>query len=562
MPIILDNDPFFTGELQGSAAKASLQQGQLSRLLNGRFVEGAITNALCWEEQHFKFYTKSNKIYTSNITYDHLLARGEVQLVAPLATKFGRYMILVIGGILLQVDTSSNVVRDITPTDSMLPKRGGNLTYLNNDLGVYGIGGYLVIYNYPNRPIFVNHLGARVSNELTYEMPVSRLGATAGNKALSVTGDNLFAVSDPFGGSNPLAPLTFEQTYGPEGLYAGDIYTIGSPLEHEYITCVSRLPKYLGPSYDFIAQNILVHTKYRKYIVALAAPRADWNNIPFISYAGNSDGAAGPLAATNIGSSLAYISTQGRIKLLSQDQERETNYFETFFDDALGQYVCANEVNFHYRNWYKELDHSKAIIKYVDNNLFATVYPTEVPCIDKWGNDYVCKANAALAMASIDSRDRIGGRAPLSWQGFYTGIHPVGLMAMENEVYVASKNSYGLNKYYKLNYKKSSSSMTTVFTRGYMLNDNTGAKKKVLSVLHVYYRILQGCITTRVFQAINNKWEKICEVTSSDKLQKFSGFSKHITDSSTIPLRIEIEHNGCKFELESISLLGEALKGI
>lgn len=562
MPIILDSDPFFTGELQGSAPKAALQQGQISRLLNGRFVEGAITNAVALEELNFTYFNKGKNVYTSNVSYEHLMYRGEIQLYAPLSNKFGEYHILLVNGILLQIDCATGVARDITPTDSMLPKKGGNLTYLDNDLGVYGIGGYLIIYNYPNRPIFVNHLGARVSNELTYEMPPSRMGVTASNKALVVTGDNLFAVSDPFGGSNSLAPLTFAQTYEPGGLYEGDIYTVGSPLDEEYITCVSRLPKYLGPNQDFIAQNVLIHTKYRKYIIALGANRADWSNIAFQTYAGNSDGAAGPLASTNVGSSLVYTSTQGRVKLITQDQQKETSYAETFFDDALGQYVCANEVNFHHRNWYKDLDHSKSILKYVDNNLFATVYPTEVPCIDRWGNEYICKSNAALAIASIDSRDRIGANAPLSWEGFYTDINPVGIMSMGNKVYIASKDSYGRNKFYKLNYNKSSTSTTVLYTRGYMLNDNSGSKKKALSALHLYFRVLQGCITTRVYQGSNNKWEKIGEVTSSDKLHKFSGFGKHITDSSSIPLKIEIDHKGCKFELESISLLGEALKGM
>ena len=134
---------------------------------------------------------------------------------------------------------------------------GYPLSYLDNDGGVSGSGGFLVIFNWPNRPIFINQNGARLSVESAFEMPPARLGATAGLRAFVATGDNIVSAGDPFGGAEPLAPLTFREMLDPgtedsnPGDFFGQTFTLGSILNNEQITAICRLPKFGGPSQDF-----------------------------------------------------------------------------------------------------------------------------------------------------------------------------------------------------------------------------------------------------------------------------------------------------------------------
>ena len=347
------------------------------RLINSRFVEGAITNAIGFDELDISYVAGPDaRPFAASLTYDQILKIGDVQLVAPLDNVAGNFLVAVISGIIFSIDLDTCLATDITPQDACLPTTSCTpLSYLDNDGGVYGAGGFLVIFNWPNRPIFINQDGARVSDEDNYEMPPSRLGATAGLRSFVISGDNTLYASDPFGGANELAPLTFQETLEPGADYFGQTYTIGNVLNNEYVTAICRLPKFLGPNQEFLAQSILVSTRHSKYIVAAGAPRDSWDNIQFITYAGSLEGVAGPLACTNIGDNLVYMSTGGRIKNISQDQARETGLVENFFDEPLGQYLCCQEANFHFRDWYRTLDHSRSVLKFHRDRLYATVYP-------------------------------------------------------------------------------------------------------------------------------------------------------------------------------------------
>jgi hypothetical protein len=531
----------------------------LRRLINGRFVKGAITNGIGFDQLDVT-YRNNERIFASQVTYNELLKRGDVQLVAPLENIAGRFLVVVISGVLFQIDTDTNKAIDITPIDANLPLQSyvSQLSHIDNNGGVNGVGGYLVIHNWPNKSILVDHVEARTADENNFEVPPSRMGVTAGRRAFIITGDNLMMASDPFGGASRLAPLTFSETLqtDPPGTYLGQIFTMGSPLDVSKVTAIARMPSYLSASEEFLARTVLVSTKDSKIVIAAASPRATWDSSQFISYAGSGDGIAGPLAVTNVGDVVFYISTSGRIKTIGQDQERETGLSETFMDDSLGQYLCKDEANFHYRPWYRDLDHSRSVVKFNRDRIYATAYPIKAPAITKFGDRVYSPTHRAMAVGSIDPNTRLGPTAAVAWEGFYDWMQPIGITTINGRAYVVSKDEHGKVTYHRENFSKVDDHQTTIYTRGYF-NKSLSASKSMTNC-ELYFRVLNGPIKATLSQLINEKWERVGTCTITSKHHSFSfKDARGRTNAPVIPLRIELDHKGCRFELESIMVDGE-----
>lgn len=560
MPAVQDGDTFFTGQLNASTPRHLVGQGEITRLINGRFIEGAISNAVGFEEVPIEYSEGIGaRLFASPLTYQKLLEFGDVQLVAPLKVPVGEFLILVVSGRLLKVNLRTQQFSDITPPNAYLPPHStynNQLSYIDNDGGIYGVGGYLVIFNPYQRPIFVSQDEVRLSSSSLYEMPAARLGATAGKRAFVIVGDNLLYASDPLGGANPLAPLTFEETLNPSGTYFDQVFTVGFALQSEPVTAVCRLPTYLASTQEFLARNLLVSTAKHKFVVAAGAPRNSWESSEFISYAGSVDGIAGPLACTNIGDVVVYISSTGRIKTLSQDQQRETGLSETFIDEPLGQYLSLSESHFYHRDWYRTLDHSRGIIKFNRDRLYASVYPESYPAVDAQDAPLLAPSHRAVAVGSLDPLTRLGPTAAISWEGFYSFLHPVGMVTMGETLYVVSKDEYGRNRIYREEFGSLDTHTTSVYTRGYFTAPDAEGRSALKGQL--YFRRLFGPIQVKISYLINGKWKCGTEVTVYSQLHRFSFHThKDISFDASIPLRIDIDHGGTRFELASIYLEGE-----
>jgi hypothetical protein len=558
-------DGVFLGEISASQPKSTLQSGQIARLINGRFIEGAITNAHSLDEIELSYYN-NDRIYTSSVTHSNLLKLGDTQLSAPLCNISGKFIIIIVSGIIYRVDPDTGVAREIKLKDSFIPSTGGKLSYMDNTGGVYGVGGYLVIFNYPNRPIFINQNGARVSDSFNNEMPPMRLGATTGSRAFTVSADNILWASDILGGASSLAPLTYKQTLQGGTGYTGQVFTIGSALDVDYVTCAVRVPKFLGVAQDFLGQSLLVSTKNKKYFIATSTPRSDWESVQFITYGGSSDGISGPLAATTVGSNVVYQSNQGRYKSINQDQEVENSFSETFLDDTLGQYSCENETEFFYRDWYKNIDHSKSILKFVNNDLYCTAYPCLYPAIDRFGRDILSNSNKAMAVATLDSRAKLGPTTPLSWQGFRDDVNPVSIVDLDKDCYITSKNKYGVNSLYKINYSRPSASDTIIYTRGYLnssQNDRTGEtfNSKLINKVTLMFRRLNSYVDIDIYVQDGDVWKQLSSVKAKEKIVEIVPLNKIRVYGFSVPLKIKIKHRGCVFELSGIIVNGESYQG-
>lgn len=555
-----DVDRFFSGQLNASTPKHLIGEGEAIRLLNARFVEGAITNAVGFDELPITYAEKDKSIYASRLTYQTLLETGDVQLVAPLENIHGKFLIVVISGKLFQIDVNSLQAMDITFPSASLPNRSSSypLSYIDNGGAVYGVGGYLVICNGFNRPIFITPEGPRSSVESAYEMPPSWMAATASNRAFSIAYPNLLYASDPLGGASSLAPLTFEETLNSSATYYQQIFTIGSALSSDPITAIYRLPSYGSNSEEFLARSLLVSTAAQKFIIAAGSSRSTWaaEGSKFITYVGSAEGVAGPLACTNIGDVLFYVSTGGRFKTLGQDALREQGLQESFMDEGLGQYLCPLETQYYHREWYKSLDHSRAIAKYHSDRLYVTAFPVSSPAQSIYGEKFYSPSFRALAVGSIDPKTRLGPTATIAWEGFYDWIHPIGLVTLGKDMFVVSKDTHGKIKFYKENSNKLDDHTSTVYTRGYF--SAVAGKGRSLLVVEMFFRRLFGKADITISYLVDGKWVQGAKCPASDLYVRATMSPRCKTASFSIPLKIDIDHRGCLFELESIRAAGEA----
>lgn len=564
MAVAVDQDSIFAGGLQGSVPYHLIQEGDCARVLNARFLEGAITNAVAFQEILPKYAgTLRERVFASKAEYQHILERGDIQLVAPLDTFNDRAIIMVISGILFKMDPKTGIVRDITPADDFLPGRSttGELSYLDNNGGISGLGSYAVIFNYPNRPIFINENEVRLSKESNFEVPPSRMGVTVGSRLFVLSASNLLYASDPFGGADPLAPLTFKESLDPSGAYYGQYFTVGSSLDTQYVTALARMPNYGGPSEEFLARNFLISSEKQKFIVAGGLPRASWEASTFVSYAGSLEGIAGPQGVTNIGDIILYVSRGGRIKTIGQDQERDTGLAESYLDDAIGQYLNRDEAVFAFRDWYRTLDHSRSVIKFFRSRLYASVYPIRVPAIDKFGEAIKSPSHRALAVGSIDPSTRLGPTAAITWEGFYDWMNPIGMITLGDDLYIVSKDEYGTVKYYKEDFLSPDTHPTIIYTRGYFAS--APGKEKSLVSGELYFRNIYGAVDITVDYLVNNEWLRAVSCRNDKDVFRFTLSPKgKSTNAASIPLRIEIDHKGCRFELERVSVTGEVLADV
>lgn len=567
MASVTGQDRFFSGSIDAATPSHLLGEGSVARLINCRFTHGAITNAVGFDEISIKYALgDSKRLFASPVTYDDLFSIGDLQVLAPLPTPVGAYLVSAISGRLFLIDPSSGVARDITPLDAFLADKSQDniMSFISDDGSASGIGGTLVLYNYPNRPLFVTYKGARVSNAALLEMPPARCGVTVGDRAFIISGDNVLIASDALGQYN--GPLSFNETFTPSSGFFGDFFKIGTVLDSEYVTAVCRLPKFLGPSTEFFSHSLYVFTESHRYIIAATAAREVWQTpgYNFILYGGTSEGGSGPRAVTVVGSSIIYQDTIGRTKQISEDQTRDTSLQENYFDEPLGQYLSYDEHTFSFREWYKTLDHRYATVRESRNRIFSTVYPFYAPAIDRFGNEVQTISHQALAVASRNPGTILGPIAHPVWEGFYDWFQPCLMTTLKKDLYVFAKDKYGKNTLLRQNTSKRDTHKSVIFTRAYFADidpADTNGHSRSLSQVQLFFRELGGVIPAKIYFLVNGEWVlgKECKITKKD-----FGFSLGMTKPSHsygIPLRIELDHQGCLFELESVRVAGETYKG-
>jgi len=119
---LIDVDRFFSGKLDAATPAHLLEEGTVPRILNGRFIEGAITNALGFQEIPMTYVGGPRiRYFSSPLSYDDIFAYGDPQLLAPLTSPDGQFLVFVISGRLFIHDPRTGVMRDITPVDAFLP---------------------------------------------------------------------------------------------------------------------------------------------------------------------------------------------------------------------------------------------------------------------------------------------------------------------------------------------------------------------------------------------------------------------------------------------------------
>lgn len=476
-------DRFFQRGQNSSLPSVGIERGLTSRLLNCRISNGSIKPSYRWSQvrtNHVEGLVNFQPLdplarrgggtfnfnITTNLSWEDLFCFGKYQGGRAVENVFGRFIVMVFGGVVFQYDIDTCEICPIFGPDPCFDATCRRMC-------LETVGGWVAIANWPNLPVLVGPGGARYSNPNNNEVGAVRLLTVSGGRLYVVSGFNDLIVSDPFSGSNSFAPLTFEETFLP-GPFYNDAYKIGSTLSPDYIVGLCPLPLRDAAAQEFNGNLIVAHSASGdKFFIDTTSPRSTWldSNNAFIR-----NGPAGPTMAscrscTQSEYESLYISSTGRIRTLSTDQESASGIIETYLDDPLGRFD-TEEKGWPIEQDYEELAHEISPIERFRSRIYAGVSPTSVIGINFKGERVIDYADQALAIGSLDSTTAFGERTPLSWEGFNTEVRPKDLFRFGDEELFCLSWENGKNVLKKLDFNSFSTRPSRVYTRSYFFNDN------------------------------------------------------------------------------------------
>jgi len=375
---------------------------------------------------------------TASLSYSEVLKRGKFQGAAPYHRDNGNFLTVMISGILYKVDYKKC-------TAEIIPYEGSDRAQqYARRINWSQAGDFQVWFDYPNRPIILDGPTARRANDdaLTStglsipEVPAAELGTFNQNRLFSALGHQ-FGAGDPVGGINANAPITYEESLSIFGPYNGQFFSLGSVNRNNPITAMGFLQSVdtsTGQGPLFAATKDSIFT-YRADL-----PREDWENTQFGRMLLYNAGIVGQRAHTNLNSDLFFMSRWGDIRSLNMGQDEQTRW---------GNSPISREV----RGWLEHHDSELleiAVLASYRNKVFATARPflTTAQNLDgQLVDDY---AHCGMVVLELDNVSGLVDQAVPAWAGLWTGIQPMEIVEVGDDLIFISKDKDGCNRFYIL----------------------------------------------------------------------------------------------------------------
>lgn len=449
---MFDGNVSFAGGQNGGVLADRIAADQYASGVNVTTMNGAISPRPRFIHIPLKFLSRSE-----HEKYWPSLRGGKFQCACFYRSDAGSHIITVINGRIFAVDPISGVVQHIGLPQISLPDRrkmDDKLHPRAKRINFAKAGRFLVLFDYPQRPVIMDGLIARraSSQEIIRtvggvptvmqvpEVPESRAGCFVQNRLFVANDAHEFGAGDPVGGINADAPVTFEESLSPAGAYNGQFFSLGTTNINNPITYMGYLQMAdtstgYGP--------LVVATDEALYTFAANRPRAEWEFIEqFGALSLYSAGVVGQRAAVNVNSDLLFMSGDGQIRSLHMGRDEQTRW-------------SAAPISREVANWMKCHDHS--LLKFSvaashKNRVFFTVNPfTETSRMED-GTMINDIAFHGMVVLELDNVSGLGQQARPAWAGMWQGIKPMeicqGFYDGMNLLHIWSKDPGGINNLY------------------------------------------------------------------------------------------------------------------
>lgn len=397
-------------------------------------------------------------------TYQRILDKGKRQGQCPYAIDDITYWIVCISGFLFQVDFSNYTARVLNPKD--------RCNQYSNIINVRNMGKYLMVFDYPNRPLIVDRTRLFRTNTIPYGAPVSTDGVFNQNRGAISNGENEWLVSDPVGGASPNAPLSYLEATNPASEYFG-AFDLGFANRNTRITYMG----YLNTNGSGIGATLISNgSQWFRY--ATDGPRATWNTKLFGGPIISNVGTPGPDTAVNYKTDLYFLSSQGYVSSLKIARGVE---------DAL----TLRTISARFQNWldtpFKELLQYSSM-KVFGERILITAKPYRTTALDTYNNTIEDFAHAGITPMEFMVKQGSEDEFPVS-PGLWTGVYPMAMESIGTKFYILSKDPGAINRFYELDPSSAYDSfkgkdkqiVARIYTKGYAF-ENIGVDKHLNNI--------------------------------------------------------------------------------
>lgn len=365
-------------------------------------------------------------------TYEDIFRSGRFQAMIPYVVGNTFYQIFVISGVIFMMNQKTYEMSVIPISD------GSFLNYGAPRINWANAGKYVVIFDYPARPVILEEFTARRSVSTNFEVPISVLGTYNQNRLFIANAGNEYTGGDPSGSlATPDAPITFEEVLLSGSPYFGQIFKLPTAYNNGQITAMTFLQSAdsstgIGP--------MLIGTEQEVWAAGTNNPRSTWDNSQFASNLVFNAGISGPRAVVQANSDCFFMSPDAEIRPLSMSRQEQQRWSKVPISREVQNWLTINDKNLA----------KYASLGYFKNKIFATVNPLRVPAVDLVGNNIIDVCHVGMVVLELDSISTLSGEYPPAWAGIWTGIRPMDMNQNNSRMFVIAKDDSTVNHVYEV----------------------------------------------------------------------------------------------------------------
>lgn len=484
-------------------------------------------------EDEDAFFTDNNG---RKIKYKEVFEKGKFQGATSYYTEMGERIVCVYSGLIfilnpktrkaqyIEIDQEENEFRQI---GNRYEPRTQRLNQYVSRVNFSNAGEYLIIFDYPDRPIILDGYHAYRSptgqvdtlGDPVYYVPATVMGCYNSNRLFVADASNSFTAGDPVGSLiAPKAPITFNEVYIEAGEYQGQVFSLGSISKHSPITAMGFLQVLdtstgIGPM--FVATKDVIYS----YKTNMARSQWTEGNEAFGTMLLYNSGIIGPKAVDNLNSDIIFMSGDGHIRTLTISKEYSQSWENSPMDLDVFNWVYTDRPDL------AEL----TVIKAFANKVFITVKPVVTEAIDLKGNNTYDYAFKGMVVLELDSTSSLSSKSAPVWAGIWTGVNVQDLVVCQDTLYMFTKDPEYKNQIYivdpELSYDihegKKKNIKSRIYTKQYGCESYFQDKKE--RNVHLGLQSLKGDITLDVKRsndygkfALWKHWEYTAPVCSRE----------------------------------------------
>lgn len=447
MDYTYDGNVDFSAGVNSNLAPNQIGKSQIYRGVNVIIRNGAI-------RPRHSFVHESIKVLSTHPTlnYEAILRLGKFQAAIPYDVASGRYMLVIISGIIFAISLESMTAIVVNVKDSERLSQ-----YHDRIFWSYAPGpeSDLEIFDYPNLPVIMNGLNARRSNLRRQERdgvplpetPPSRLGVFAHGRLFVANYFDEWAASDSTAVPNIPAPITFQESLVPGSPFVNQSFALPSQKIASQITAMTYVSSSNGLSRIRSTEYgpLLVASRDMISIFQTNLPRAQWAAEGFGVVELEGLGIAGQRAHINLNSDTLFIDQYGRVQSFARAVSQEGSIWTDFsLSRTLDDYTNVPDGTLH----------RFSVASANRNHAFFSVHPYRTRAKDLNNQTVFDYASRGLAVLELDSLKTLGNDPEPCWSGVWANVNPMEVCQVGEDTFVWSKDCDGINRLYRMDPSK------------------------------------------------------------------------------------------------------------